>query len=254
MRVAHPSEWPTKTPKRVNLTIVNMSQLTQAQTSNKEGRILSAISAIKQGQFQSVRVATTLYDIPRTTLRRRIQGMASQRDCTPNSRKLTLYEESALVQYILDLDSRRFPPRLQVVQEIADLLLSERGESLVGKNWTTNFIKRRTEIKAKFSRKYDYKRAKCEDPKIIQDWFSPVQNVIAKYSILEQDIYNFDEAGFAIRVIATAKVVTSSEAKSCPKTIQPGNREWVSIIQGVNSYKWALPLFIIFKAQNHLSA
>jgi hypothetical protein len=56
-------------------------------------------------------------------------------------------------------------------------------------------------------------------------------------------------------VIATAKVVTSSESKSSrTKTIQPGNREWVSIIQGVNSCGWALPPFIIFKAQNHLSA
>ncbi|OAF60932.1 hypothetical protein VC83_02523 [Pseudogymnoascus destructans] len=35
---------------------------------------------------------------------------------------------------------------------MADLLLSERGESPVGKNWTTTFIKRRTEIKSKFSR------------------------------------------------------------------------------------------------------
>jgi hypothetical protein len=55
-------------------------------------------------------------------------------------------------------------------------------------------------------------------------------------------------------VIATTKVVTSSEAKSRLKTIQLGNREWVSIIQGVNSYGWALLPFIIFKAQNHLSA
>ena len=112
-----------------------------------------------------------------------------------------------------------FPPRAQAVQEMSDLLLSERGESPVGKNWTTNFIKRRTEIKAKFGWKYDYKRAKCEDPKIIQEWCSLVRNVVAKYGILEQDIYNFDEAGFAMGVIATAKVVTSSEAKSCPKTI-----------------------------------
>jgi hypothetical protein len=180
--------------------------------------------------------------------------MASRRDSTPNLKKLTSYEESALVQYILDLDSRGFPPRPQGVQEMADLLLSERGESFVGKNWTTNFIKRRTEIKAKFNQKYDYKRAKCEDPKIIQEWFSLIRNVVAKYGILEQDIYNFDEAGFAMGVIATAKVVTSSKAKNRPKTTQPGNREWVSIIQGVNSYGWALPPFIIFKAQNHLSA
>ncbi|KFZ23686.1 hypothetical protein V502_01835 [Pseudogymnoascus sp. VKM F-4520 (FW-2644)] len=108
---------------------------------------------------------------------------------------------------------------------MADLLLSERGESPVGINWTTTFIKRCTEIKAKFSRKYDYKRAKCEDPTIIEGWFSLVQNTVAKYGILEQDIYNFDEVGFAMGVIATAKVVTSSEAKSCLKTIQPGNRE-----------------------------
>ena len=56
-------------------------------------------------------------------------------------------------------------------------------------------------------------------------------------------------------VIATAKVVTSLELRnSRTKTIQLGNREWVSIIQGVNSYGWALLPFIIFKAQNHLSA
>ena len=156
--------------------------------------------------------------------------MTSRRDSIPNSRKLTPYEESALVQYILDLDSRGFPPRPQSVQEMADLLLSERGESPVGKNQTTNFIKRRIEIKAKFGRKYDYKRAKCEDPKIIQEWFSLVRNVVAKYGILEQDIYNFDEAGFAMGVIATAKVVTSLEAKSRLKTTQLGNREWVLII------------------------
>jgi hypothetical protein len=68
---------------------------------------------------------------------------------------------------------------------MADLLLSKQGESPVGKNWTTNFIKRCTEIKAKFSQKYDYKRAKCKDPKIIKGWFSLVRNIVAKYGILE---------------------------------------------------------------------
>jgi hypothetical protein len=89
-----------------------MPQPTQAQSSNKEDRVLLAIQE---------------------TLRRRIRGMPSRRDYTPNSRKLTPYEESALVQYILDLDSRGFPPRPQAVQEMADVLLSERGEGPIGK-------------------------------------------------------------------------------------------------------------------------
>ncbi|KFY93323.1 hypothetical protein V498_04474, partial [Pseudogymnoascus sp. VKM F-4517 (FW-2822)] len=62
------------------------------------------------------------------------EWLPDRRDSTPNSH------------------SRGFPPRLQAVQEMADLLLSERGESPTGKNWTTNFITRRTELKAKFSR------------------------------------------------------------------------------------------------------
>jgi hypothetical protein len=111
-----------------------MPQPTQAQSSNQEGRILLAIYAIKQGQFQSVRAAAASYDIPRTTLRDRIHGMTSRRDSTPNLQKLSPYEESALIQYILDLDSHGFPPRPQVVQEMADLLLSEQGENPVGKN------------------------------------------------------------------------------------------------------------------------
>jgi hypothetical protein len=137
---------------------------------------------------------------------------------------------------------------------MADLLLAERDAPLVGKNWTTNFIKRRTEIKTKFSRKYNYKRAQCEGPLIIGDWFKLVRNIIGKYGIQEEDIYNFDEAGFLMGVIATAKVVTSSQSRNRPTAAQPGNREWVSIIQGINSYGWSIPPFIIFKGGNHLSA
>jgi hypothetical protein len=50
--------------------------------------------------------------------------------------------------------------------------------------------------------------------------------VVAKYGILEQDIYNFNEARFIMGVIATTKVVTSLELKSSHvKTMQLRNRE-----------------------------
>jgi hypothetical protein len=137
---------------------------------------------------------------------------------------------------------------------MADLLLAEHDGIPIGRNWTSNFIKRSPEIKTKFSRKYDYKRAKCEDPVIIKEWFRLVRNTIAKYGILEEDIHNFDEAGFLQGVIATAKVVTSSDSRNRPKAAQPGNREWVSIIQSICSYGWAIPPFIIFQGKNHLSA
>ena len=66
---------------------------------------------------------------------------------------------------------------------MADLLLAKRDALPIGKNWVSNFITRRTEIKTKFGRKYDYKRALCEDLVIIGDWFKLVQNTVAKYGI-----------------------------------------------------------------------
>jgi hypothetical protein len=42
-------------------------------------------------------------------------------------------EEEAIVEYILDLDLRGFPPRLVNVEDMANLLLAERGIKKVSK-------------------------------------------------------------------------------------------------------------------------
>jgi hypothetical protein len=66
-----------------------------------------------------------------TPLLRR-DGQPSRRDIQPKNRKLTDYEERAIVQYILHLDSKGFPPRLSSVKDIANHLLSKRSTERVG--------------------------------------------------------------------------------------------------------------------------
>jgi hypothetical protein len=110
------------------------------------------------------------------------------------------------------------------------------------------------ELRTRFQRKYDYQRAKCEDPEVICGWFELVQNTIIKYGINDADIYNFDETGFMMGVISTAMVVTSSDGRAKAKKVQPGNREWVTVIQGVSSQGWAVPPFIIVAGKTHLTS
>ena len=55
-------------------------------------------------------------------------------------------------------------------------------------------------------------------------------------------------------IISTGMVVTASERRVRPRSVQPGNREWVTVIEGVNAEGWAIPPFVIFKGQCHLSA
>ena len=121
---------------------------------------------------------------------------------------------------------------------MANILLAARGTvsiQTVKENWISKFIKRRDEIKTRYIRYYDYRRAKCKDPKVIKEWFDRVQITIIQYRIAQEDIYNFDETGFAIGLVAAAQVVTKADYYGKARFVQPGNRQWVISIEYINS-------------------
>ena len=64
----------------------------------RQGRVDLAVQAYKQGQFKSLRGATSTYDAPRTTARRRIAGIAPQRGSHASNRLLTPTQEESLKQ------------------------------------------------------------------------------------------------------------------------------------------------------------
>lgn len=116
----------------------------------------------------------------------------------------------------------------------------------------TKFIKRHpNQLKSRFSRRYDYQRAKQEDLRVIKQWFDTIKATIQQHSILDEDIYNFDETGFAIGLTANAKVITRSEYYGRRSLLQPRNREWVTVVEAINASGWALPPTVIFKAKQH---
>jgi hypothetical protein len=221
---------------------------------NDESQVLLAIQAMQNDPKLSARAAGKIYSVDHHKLSSRKQGVRPRRDIAANSRKLTDLEETTIVQYILDLDSRAFPPRLRNVEDMANNLRAACDASRVGPRWASNFVKRRPELKTRYNRKYDYQRALCEDPEVACGWFRLVENTINKYGIDASDIYNFDETGFMMGIISTGMVVTAAERCERAKSAQPGNREWVTVIQGINSQGWAIPPFIIVAGQYHLSA
>ena len=79
-------------------------------------------------------------------------------------------------------------------------------------------------------RLYDNQRALYKDPEKIEKQFYLIQNTIAKYSVCDKDIYNFDKTGFLMGIIGKTLVITSSDRTVNTKLIQPGNQEWVTVI------------------------
>ena len=220
----------------------------------QEGRILLAIKAIQKQEILSLREAARRFNVPYATLRTRRNGITNRAETRANNHKLTLFEEESLERWILSMDQRGAAPRPAMVQEMANILLAKRSHQTVGKNWVHNFVKCHDKLKTQYSQRYNYERAKCEDPKAIQGWFDCIQRTIQEHGILEDDIYNFDETGFAMGLIATAKVVTRAEYYGRRPLLQPGNREWVTSIEAINATGFAIPPCLIFKAKVHQQA
>jgi hypothetical protein len=222
------------------------------KSMEQEGRVLLAIEAIQNQKISSIRDAARTYSIPFSTLRTRLHGVSHRATTRANCHKLTQTEEESLLRWIISMDSRGAAPRPTMVREMANLLLAQRGSvpsQPIGQKWVYNFVKRHDEIKTAFSRRYDYQRAKTEDPKVLREWFESVKATIQQHGILPDDIYNFDETGFAMGLIATAKVVTRADYYGRRSVLQPGNREWVTAIESICASGERLPPCVIFKGK-----
>ena len=137
----------------------------------------------------------------------------------PNLRNLDQNEEKVVVEHVLNLVTRGFPPRLADVADMANSLRAERNLDPVGTRWPNMFIKRYNKLIIKFNYKYNYKRALYKDSRLIQSQFNLVANTKAKYSIQDNDIYNFNKVGFIIDQISTKVVVIALERRGQPKLV-----------------------------------
>ena len=101
--------------------------------TNDEARITLALQAYNNDPKLSLRRASKLYQVKYTTLHCWLNGVQARANTIPNLRKLSNLEEKVVIQYILNLNLRGFPPQLGGVEEMANRLLADRDMSPVGK-------------------------------------------------------------------------------------------------------------------------
>jgi hypothetical protein len=167
-----------------------MAQCQRPLSPQRGARTLLAAQSIQNQRISSQRRAASLYNVPRTTLRRRLQRVPTIQAFNQTKRKLSSIEEQSLVEWILDLDRRGFPPHIIDVRRMADSLLFARGQnpppSPVGKNWVSQWIKNQAELQTKWNKKLHSQRALCEDPVSTGAWFKLVQDTRTRYGIPEE--------------------------------------------------------------------
>ncbi|RJE25947.1 Pogo transposable element [Aspergillus sclerotialis] len=92
----------------------------------QEGRILLAIQAIKKQEISTIREAARRFEVPKSTLLRRLNNIPNRAETRANNYKLTEIEEESLLKWIISLNNRGAAPRPTTVRETANLLLAAR--------------------------------------------------------------------------------------------------------------------------------
>ena len=75
-----------------------MATTQSPQSVRRQGRLLLATQAVQKNKLLSQRKAATLYDAPKTSLRRRLQNIPTIQEFNTQKRKLKSSEEEALVR------------------------------------------------------------------------------------------------------------------------------------------------------------
>jgi len=74
-----------------------MATHAQQESVYRAGRLELAIQAFKRGEFATRSAAANVFDVPRKTLIRRLDGVAPKRGSDAQNRLLTPNEEEALL-------------------------------------------------------------------------------------------------------------------------------------------------------------
>ena len=123
-------------------------------------RILEAVAYAKKHPLVSRRRIGRDFGVDDTILRRRLTGtQKSRQEVHRHQQLLTKGDEKAIANWCCDMDDVGFPVTFDIVREMAQNILKERGElHQVGEHWVDRFIKRNLEAKSCYVKQMDKSR------------------------------------------------------------------------------------------------
>jgi hypothetical protein len=100
----------------------------------------------------------------------------------------------------------------------AELLRAKGDLRPVGTNWSQKYLSRYPLLKSRFVPPLDKSRVIVEDPDQIMRFFELFRTTKEEYGIHNNDVYNMDEKGIMMGVLAKLKVICSRKHKKTRTT------------------------------------
>lgn len=242
-----------------------MTRRKDQEITEKEARLQQAIVEYKKRQKTSKttslnRVAKD-FNVPRQTLKDRLDGKLPRNKAHEELMHLTNEEEKELVHWITTLTQRGYAPRYRTVRELAEIIRNRRvlgvndvdvqlvNYDAFGKDWVARFMSRHPQLKSARRKCIEAARLKDVSVERLTKWFDDLRGIIEEHNIEPENLYNMDETGFAIGDVEASQRIINATIRQKFQA-KPGRQEWVTAVECICADGSSLSPLIIFKGEN----
>jgi len=162
-----------------------------------------ALKAVKLNE-KGLRQAAREFDVPVTTLKRRVDGEVPL-NAKPGPPTVLTKEEDELCNYCFAMCDMGYGLTVEDVKRVAFEIASNSGrphpfkDRKAGRDWYEGFMRRFPTLTLRKEEALSYMRAKNADDKVVEDFFAKLAAVLARLNLLSKPmlVYNADETGFS---------------------------------------------------------
>ena len=188
-----------------------------------------------------------------STLYHRADGRRSKEDKAQNQQYLTVWEEKAVVKFLLQMQDLGQPVRIKYIRSLAFSATRQRPKparptDLPGTNWPRAFQKRHPELKATRVRALDWKRYNIYDK--TAHWFEVIGKELHNPEIIPENVYNMDEIGVMLSMLNSVKVLISKNDQRGYRGARV-KRTMVTVIECISASGRYLNPMVIWPASTH---
>ena len=221
-----------------------------------EEDLTTALAAYRNGDYTSIRKCAYAFNIPVTTLSKRLSTRTSRSQSHELQKILSTAEEKTLLKTVTRLSKSGCPITLPLIRDLAEEIrlsrfrLSSTPTSYppISKRWIDKFRKRYPELKTVYSRALDANRFEGVNYPVVNAYFNALTDLFLENPYPSDAIFNVDETGFALGTTLPSKVLIKRGDTTAFKKIS-GRQEWITAIECIGASGVALPPLLIFKAK-----
>lgn len=221
-----------------------------------------AIEDIKMNKL-SLRKASMLYKIPRTTLADTIKQKYNKSGLMGAPTVLSSSEELILVKWVIEMGELGFPvTTTQLLDTVSKLVVNLKRENpfknnIPGKKWLAGFLNRHPDLSKRVSQSLTPSRAAISEQNI-RGWFSRVKSYMNERQIMNilddpRRVFNCDETAFYLSP-KEKQCLARKGSKKVYNRVANDEKECLTVLLTINADGDVPPPLILFPYKRYVPA